>query len=84
MSFTEIENKHHVCKGKDCLKKFCGCLKNHARKVINFKKNKMEFLTNEESYENAKIYFICKKKIKISMLKIINIGKIERSLSLFW
>ena len=43
------------------MKKSCGCLKNHARKVINLKKIKMKFLTNEESYENAEICFICKK-----------------------
>ena len=64
LSFNEIENKHHVWKGRDYMKKSCGCLKNHARKVINLKKNKMKFLTNEESYENAKIYFICKKKLR--------------------
>ena len=31
-------------------------------KIINFKKKKMKLLTKEqqESYENAKIYYICK------------------------
>ena len=47
------------------MKKFCEFLREHAMKIISFKKKKKEILTKEqhESYENAKICYICKKKI---------------------
>ena len=40
-------------------------------KIISFKKKKMELLTKEqqESYENAKICYICKEKFEIKYLK---------------
>ena len=62
-SFRRIENKHNVYRGKNCMKKFCESLREHAMKIINSKKRKMKLLTQEqqESYENAKICYICKK-----------------------
>ena len=36
-SFRSIENKHDVYRGKDCEKKFCESLREHAMKIINFK-----------------------------------------------
>ena len=61
-SFKNIENKHGLFRGKDCMKKFCVSLREHKTKIINFKKKKMKLLTKEiqESYENAKICYICK------------------------
>ena len=47
-SFKDIENKHDVCKGKDYMKKFCESLREHAMKIINFKKNKKKLLINEK------------------------------------
>ena len=40
-------------------------------KIINFKKEKMKLLTKEqqESCENAKIYYICKEKFESKYLK---------------
>ena len=60
-SFKNIENNHDVYRGEDCMKNICECLKKHARRIINFKKKKMKFLTNEqqESYEMAKMSYIC-------------------------
>ena len=34
--FRSIENKHDVYRGKDCKKKFCESLREHAIKIINF------------------------------------------------
>ena len=70
-SFRSIENKHDVYRGKDCMKKFCKCLREHAMKIINFKKKKMKLLTKEqqESYENAKISYICKEKFETKYSK---------------
>ena len=57
---------------------YCEFLREHAMKIINFKKKKMKLLTEkqQESYENAKICFICKKKLKINIGKI-SIVKLE-------
>ena len=59
-SFKSIENKHNVYRGKDCMKKFCGSLREYAMKIIIFKKNKVKSLMKEqqESYENAKICYL--------------------------
>ena len=44
------------------MKKFCEFLREHTMKITNFKKKKIKLLTKEqqESYENAKICYICK------------------------
>ena len=39
-SFKIIESKHDVYRGKDCMKKFCEPLREHAIKIIYFKKKK--------------------------------------------
>ena len=51
LSFKNIENKHDAHRGKDCMKKFL--FREHAMKIINFKKKKMKSLTKEqhESYK---------------------------------
>ena len=41
LSFKGIENKYDVYRGKDFMKIFWECLKKHARKIINFKKEKI-------------------------------------------
>ena len=70
-SFGSIENSYNVYKGKDCMKKLCKFLRKHTMKIINFKKKKIKLLTKEqqESYENAKICYICKEKIENKYLK---------------
>ena len=47
-SFKSIENKHDVYRSKDCMKKCCESLREHAMEIINFKKKKMKLLTNEQ------------------------------------
>ena len=53
------------------MKKFCGFLREHAVKIVNFKKKKMKLLTKEQqkSYENPKICCICKEKFEVKYLK---------------
>ena len=48
LSFKGIENKHDIYRGKDCMKKFCESLREHAMDTINFKKKKLKLLTNEQ------------------------------------
>ena len=64
-SFRSIENKYDVYRGKDCMKKFCEFLREQAMKINNFKKKKEQ----HESYENAKICYICKEKFENRYLK---------------
>ena len=42
-SFKSIENKHDAYRGRDCMKKFCEYLREHAMEIITFikKKNKV-------------------------------------------
>ena len=42
LGFDQIEMKHTLYRGKDCMKKFCDSLKEHAKKKkkINFEKKK--------------------------------------------
>ena len=44
-SFRMIENKHDVHWGKDFMKMFGEFLREHAMKIINFKKKRMKSLT---------------------------------------
>ena len=69
-SFRSIENKHDVHRGKDCMKKFCEFLREHAMKII-LERKKMKSLIKEqqESYENAKMCYICKEKLENRYLK---------------
>ena len=71
-SFQSIENKHDLYIGKDCWKKFCPSLREHAMKIINFKNKKMKLLTKErqESDENAKNCYICKEKFEDKYFKV--------------
>ena len=66
MSFKSIENKLDVYRRKDCMKKFCESLREHAMEIIYFNKKKTKLLTNEQqkSYENANICRNCKQKFK--------------------
>ena len=67
-AFDHIENKHtktnYAYRGKDCMKKFCESLREHAKNIIDFEKKKMLPLTKEElkSHQDAKICYICEKE----------------------
>ena len=47
-SFDQTKNKLNHYRGKDCTKKFCKDLREHATKIINYEKKKMTPLTKEE------------------------------------
>ena len=68
-SFRSIENKHDMYRGKDCMKKFCESLREHAMKIINLKKMRLFTKEQQESYENSKICYICKEKFENKYLK---------------
>ena len=46
-SCENIENKHDVYKGKDCMKRFCESLREHSLKIINFTKKNNEIINKK-------------------------------------
>ena len=62
-SFDKSNNKLSYYRGEDCMKRFCKDLKDHATKIIDFKKKIMTPLTKEEedNYNKENICYICKK-----------------------
>ena len=48
LSFKSIKIQRDIYRGKDCMKKFLESLREHAMKLINFKKNKMKLLRKEQ------------------------------------
>ena len=38
--FDHIEDKHTLYRGEDCMEKFCTCLKEQAKSIIDFEKKK--------------------------------------------
>ena len=64
---------------KLCIKRFCESLKERAMKITDLKKKKMKLSTKEqqESYQNAKVYYITKEKYENKDLKDEIIVKLE-------
>ena len=59
-------DKSSYYRGEDCMKRFCKDLKDHATKIIDFKKKTMIPLTKEEEDNcNKENYVIFVKKILI-------------------
>ena len=75
--FDHLENKHTLYPGKGCMKKFCESLRKHLKNIIDFEKKKMLPLTKEEvnSHQNAKISYICGKRILEKLSKSISYQK---------
>ena len=71
--FDQTRNKLNHYRGKDCMKKFCKYLREHATKIINYEKKKMILLTTEEKiYHNEQeICYLCKKEFDKSDKKHI-------------
>ena len=71
-AFDHRENKHTLYCRKE---KFCESLREHAINIIDFEKKKMLPLTKEElkSHQDAKVCYICRKRILKKALKKSNI-----------
>ena len=46
-SVRSIENRHDLCRGKNCIKRFCEFLREHGMKTVNFKKKKSKLFTKK-------------------------------------
>ena len=68
-SFDKSYNNLSHYRGEDCMKRFCKDLKDHAIKIIDFKKKDMIPLTKEEkdNYNKENIFHICKKEFNNDM-----------------
>ena len=78
-SFKSIENDYDVCRGKDCMKKFCKSLRENAMKMNNFKKKKNKVINKWATgiKSKTKIYSISKENVENKYLKDKNIVKLE-------
>ena len=55
-SFDESRNKLNYFRGKDCMKKFCKDLKEHATRIINYvKKNIIPLTKEKKNYNDQKV-----------------------------
>ena len=70
--FKGIENNHEY---KECIKKVCESLMEHAMKKINFKKKKMKLLTNKHKMQKFAIFVM--KNLKINILKMKKYCKVR-------
>ena len=65
LTFKTIENKHDVCRGKNCMKKLCESSREHTTEIINFRKNEViDKRAAEIISQNTKFCYICQEKIK--------------------
>ena len=62
---SSIKKEHTLYRGENCMNKFCTSLREHAKNIIDFEKEKMSPLTKEElkSHHNAKVCYICGKRL---------------------
>ena len=42
-SFRSIKNKHDIYRGKDCMRRLCESLREHAMKIINSENEKSSY-----------------------------------------
>ena len=63
-SFDQTKNKLDHYRGKDCMKKSCKDLREHATEIISYEKKKMIPLTMKEKihYNEQEICYTCKKE----------------------
>ena len=66
-SSRNIDKKSWCIRNKDCIKRVCEYLREHAMKIISFKKKKMKLWTKEQQV--SYVIFV-KKNLKTSIWKI--------------
>ena len=78
-AFDNIENKHILDRGENCMKKFCSSLRDNATNVINFEKKKLLPLTKKELklHWDVTACYICGKIFSKKFAKDINYGRVR-------
>ena len=76
LAFDNIENRHSLYRGEDCMKKLCSFLREHSTNVINYEKKKMLPATEKELkiYQDLTVCYICRKKITQSKSELSKPG----------
>ena len=65
-AFDNIQNKYSLYRGKDCIRKFCSSLREHATKTIDFEKKKMLSLAkNIQNHSKMQKYVTFVEKVFI-------------------
>ena len=84
-AFDNKENEHIFYHGEDCMKMFCTSLRGHIKNIINFENKKMLPLTKEElkPHQDAKVCYICEKRILKKLSKSTKLLESYRSLPLY-
>ena len=74
-----VENKHSLYHGEDCMKKFCISLREHAADVISSERDKVLPLTDKQLklHQDATECYICKKNIHTKTSKDKNHEKVR-------
>ena len=72
-AFDDIENRDTLHREEGCTKKFFESLREHAKNITNFEKEKLLPITKEnlKSDQDAKLCYICSKKILKKLSKSI-------------
>ena len=76
--FDHIEDKLTLYREKDCMKKFCTSLREHAKNIIDFEKEKNIAVNKRriKTTSRCKCYF-CEKRILKKLSKSINYWKVR-------
>ena len=57
-SFGNIENKHTLYRGENCMKKFCTFLREHATNVIKFEKKMLPLTKKSQKHTKTEKHII--------------------------
>ena len=75
--FDPIEDKHTLYCRKDSMKKFCTSLKEHAKNIIDFEKKCTVSKKRSKTHQDAKVCYICRKRILTKFPKDRNRRKVR-------
>ena len=72
--FDHIKSRQTLYCGKNCMKTFCKCLREHTKNIIYFEKKKNVTINKRriKSHQDAKVSYICRKRILKKLSKSIS------------
>ena len=64
--FDHIEDKNTLYRGKNCMKKFCNSIREHAKNIIDFEKRKIANKNRIKTVSTRKsMLYLSKKNTKV-------------------
>ena len=78
-AFDNIEYKHSLYRGEDCIKNFCSYLREYATNAISFEKKKMLLLTKKELqlHQDVTACYVCGKRFPKKFAKDKNYREVR-------